>query len=117
MVQLQRTVEDSIPPPQGVVVVKAEVVDKRFHRVTVEWSLNGQPVPEWIEAFNRAVLAAGGFHRHVPSAYGRPMVMHDKTIVWAMFEADVQKAASFVDQAVARTNSQFDSLLDPVSEG
>src|ERR1700728_923117 len=111
MVQVQRTVEVAPPPAPTVVVVHVEVVAKRFHRITVEWGLNDQPPPEWIEAFGRAVVDGGGFLWHVPSAYGQPMVMSDATIVWCMFEKDAQMAASFVDRAVAGTNSRCS--LDP----
>jgi hypothetical protein len=109
MVQVQRTLEpeDSPAPAQTVVVVSVEVVGKRFHRITVEWGLDHQPLPEWTEAFGRAVVDAEGFLWHVPSAYGQPMVMNDATIVWCMFEKDAQMAASFVDRAVARANAEL----------
>jgi hypothetical protein len=111
MVQVQRAVEVASPPAPTVDVVKVEVVGKRFHRITLEWRLSHQPPPEWIEAFGRTVVDAEGFLWHVPSAYGQPMVMNDATIVWCMFEKDAQTAASFVDRAVAGTNSRCS--LDP----
>ena len=97
-------------------LIRVEVVGKRFHRITVEWTLNDWPSPCWIEAFKDAVRDLGELHLHVPSAYGQPMVMHDKTIVWAMFEADVQAAAALVDVAVVRANARFDVLAESPSD-
>jgi hypothetical protein len=116
MVQVQRTLENPPPPAPTVVVAKVEVVGKRFHRITVEWSLNHRPLADWIEAFGRAVVDGEGFLWHVPSAYGQPMVMNDATIVWCMFEKDAPAAASFVDRAVARANSQLVGSIHPDPE-
>jgi hypothetical protein len=49
----------------------------------------------------------------VPSAYGQPMVMHDKTIVWAMFEADGKGPASLIGRAVDGANAQCDVVAEP----
>jgi hypothetical protein len=111
MAQLRATGDGSYA---AIVVRNIQVVGKRFHRVTIEWTLSGQPVSGWIEAFDSALGSAGGFRSHVPSAYGRPMVMRDKTIVWAMFEADAQMAVSLVKRAVSHANAQFDGLLEPI---
>ena len=116
MVQLQEDVGNPIPSAQKMVLMKVEVVAKRFHRITVEWTLNDWPSPCWIEAFKGAVHDLGDVRLHVPSAYGQPMVMHDKTIVWAMFEADGQAAASLVDLAVDGANAQCDVVAQPPSD-
>jgi hypothetical protein len=116
MVQVQRKPKDPLRPARTVVVANVEVVGKRFHRITLEWSLSHQPPPEWIEAFGRTVVDGEGFLWHVPSAYGPPMVMNDATIVWRMFERDAQMAASFVDRAVARANSHLNGLIDQDAE-
>ena len=113
MVQLQEAVgSETIPRVQRIEVAKFEVVNKRFHRVTLQWNLNCPPTPEWVAAFGSAVVAGEGFLWHVPSAYGQPMVMHDQTIVWAMFETEATRAAKFVTRSIARANSQFDDPPD-----
>jgi hypothetical protein len=105
------TVEES-PRLQKVAVLKIQVVGKNYHRVTVEWTLDGRPIKEWIDAFNDSMLAAGGYRSFVPSAYGRPLLMDDGTIVWAMFETDMQTAVSYVEQVVAHTNAELDGLVE-----
>jgi hypothetical protein len=107
MVQIQVSA-DECPKVERVVLVETEVVGKRFHRLTLEWKLNGQPVEGWIRVFNHSVTSGEGFHWHVPSAYGQPMVMQDATIVWALWERDAAAAAAFVEQAVEGANTEFE---------
>jgi hypothetical protein len=115
MVQLQPRVGEQ-PKVKKVVLLETEVVGKRFHRLTLEWKLSGQPAEEWIRAFNRSVTSDEGFHWHVPSAYGQPMVMQDATIVWALWESDAVAAASFVEHAVKRTNAECDEVSGSPTE-
>jgi hypothetical protein len=117
MVHIQGNPEESLGPAASVAVANIEVVGKRFHRITLGWRLSHQPPPEWIEAFGRTVADAEGFLWHVPSAYGQPMVMNDATIVWCMFEKDAPTAATFVDRAVTRANSQVDGVIHADAEG
>lgn len=107
MVQLQRATEQSHPLIDKVAVTEVQVVGARPPRITVQWRLSDQPQTRWIEAFGQSIDEAGGFGPHVPTAYGQPMVMRDATIVWCMFEADAQRAATFVDRVVNRTNSRL----------
>jgi hypothetical protein len=102
----QEDVGKSITSPQKMALLRVEVVGKRFHRITVEWTLNDWPSAVWIEAFKDAVGDVGDVHLHVPAL--RATDGDDKTIVWAMFEADVLAAASFVGRAVVCADAQCD---------
>ena len=98
-------------------VLNARVVVARPRRVTIEWVLNTEPAPDWIAGFESASLADGGVRSLVNSAYGRPIVMRGRTIVWAVSEADVQTAVSFVEQAVAHANALLSDVDDPTVTG
>jgi hypothetical protein len=98
---------------QEVTVVNITLADLQVHRVTIEWFLDRQPDAEWIEAFDDTVLNKRVMRAFVPSAYGRPMVMHDATIVWAVRIGDVRCSLALVEKSVVYANAGVRGTLVP----
>ena len=117
MVQVSDIRADDGEVTDQVVIERIHFVESRSHRVTVEWVLEAQPAAVWTEAFDATVREDGVLRSFVPSAYGRPMVMHDCTIVWAVAPADLQSSLDFVEQTVAHANARLEGLAAQPAAG
>jgi hypothetical protein len=53
------------------------IVRGRPHRFTLEWVLDEQPTPGWIDRFQSAIVAMVGPERPVSRAYGLPIVLQE----------------------------------------
>jgi hypothetical protein len=87
-------------------LTRVAVTQARSGRVTIEWTLDGVPTPEWIELFD-AASGRTDFRATVPSAYGRPLVMLDGVVIWSVTEDQVRAALSVVAQALAATDREL----------
>jgi hypothetical protein len=109
MVRPEATTER--PPLEAVAVLKTRLVGARARRVSIEWVLNSQPAPAWIGAFEEAIAVHEPGRSMVDSAYGRPLVMPDETIVWSVIDTEMRSAVLAVESAVLSANSSLDSAL------
>jgi hypothetical protein len=73
--------------------------------------LNDHPSPRWIAAFDAAITAHQCGHA-VDSAYGRPLVTLDGTIVWSVIETEMRSAVSAVEVAVSDVNLHLVEISD-----
>lgn len=76
----------------------------------MEWVLTGEPVPEWVEAFDYAWRTDPRDSTRVTSGYGGPMVLQDRRIVWAVSATDLRTAVFSVERAVSFANLHFGSF-------
>jgi hypothetical protein len=110
MRQSETTVE--VPPSESITVVDTRLVGSRSHRISIEWVLNERPSPAWIAAFNAAV-AEQQRGNTVESAYGRPLVMLDRTILWAVIESEMRAAVIAVGLAMSYANLHIGEVPGP----
>jgi len=94
-----------------ITVENVTLVDLNLYRVTLEWSLDRQPDSHWIEAFNDLVRVNGVMRDCVRSAYGRPIVTLDATIVWAARIGDVKSSLAIVEKLIENANARVRGLL------
>jgi hypothetical protein len=93
-------------------VTRVTVTQARSGRVTLEWTLDGAPTPEWVEVFDQASERAE-FRRWVPSAYGRPLVVLEGVVIWSVIADQVPAALGLVDRALADTNQRLTGARHP----
>ena len=91
---------------KGPSIARVTIASARLGRVTLEWVLSSKPTHEWIGVFD-SLSADNDFRRTVESAYGRPLVMLDGTILWSMITAEAQAAIEFVEMNVARASTMI----------
>lgn len=94
-------------------VTRVTVIQARSGRVTLEWTLDGAPTPEWVEAFDAASEQAD-FRRWVPSAYGRPLVVHEGVLIWSVAEDQVPAAMGLVERALAEAQQHLSGYRHPL---
>jgi len=101
-----------VPPSGLITVVDTRLVGSRSHRIGIEWVLDQRPGPAWIAAFNAAMTEPqrGDI---VDSAYGRPLVMLDRTILWAVIESEMRAAVVAVGLAVSYANLHVGEVHGP----
>ncbi len=93
-------------------MVDTRLVGSRSRRVAIEWVINERPTPGWIAAFNAAITDQSG-GSFIDSAYGRPLVMLDRTILWAVIESEMRAAVIAVGQAISYANMHPVEVLGP----
>ena len=87
-------------------LVRVSVAESRTWRVTIARTLDSEPTNEWIAIFD-SLSADADFRRTDESAYGRPLVLRDKSITWSVRDSEVRAAISFVERGVASANDRF----------
>jgi len=90
--------------------VRVSIVEVRPGRVTIEWTLNCQPSAEWIAVFD-ALSADADLRSTVESAYGRPLVMRDGSIIWSVRDSEVRAAISLVQLGVTSANDRLSAEI------
>jgi hypothetical protein len=110
--------DDDTMLPAGTVearsLTRVAVTQARSGRVTIEWTLDGQPAPEWIEVFD-AASERTDFRATVSSAYGRPLVMLDGVVIWSVTEDQIRAALRVVADALADTDREFRRRRPPLA--
>jgi hypothetical protein len=91
-------------------LVRVSVVESRPGRVTIEWTLDCQPTLGWIAVFD-SLGADTDLRSTVESAYGRPLVMQNQTIVWSVRDPEVRAAISFVELGVTIANDRLSAAI------
>lgn len=91
-------------------LVRVSIFEARPGRVTIEWTLNCQPSAEWIAVFD-SLSADSDLRSTVESAYGRPLVMRDKSIIWCVHDSEVRAAISLVELGVTSANDRLDAAM------
>jgi hypothetical protein len=91
---------------QEPALVRVSIVESRPGRVTVEWTLDCQPTVGWIVVFD-SLSADTDLRSTVESAYGRPLVMQNQTIIWSVRDSEVRAAISFVELGVTIANDRL----------
>ena len=91
---------------QEPTLIRLSVAEARPGRVTIEWTLSCEPTDEWIAAFD-ALSADSDLRSCVESAYGRPLVMRDKSIIWSVRDSEVRAAISLVELGVASASDRL----------
>jgi hypothetical protein len=99
---------------RAVSVVGVVILDRHFHRVTIEWSFDRQPDAHWVAAFNETAHTRGVMRSFVPSAYGTPMVLDNSTLVWSVKRGDLKASVAFVERAIAEANATVSSKVVPL---
>jgi hypothetical protein len=91
-------------------LVRVSIIESRPGRVTIAWTLNCEPTVEWIAVFD-SLSADSDLRGTVDSAYGRPLVMRDQSIIWSVRDSEVRAAISFVELGVTSTNDRLSAEI------
>ena len=94
---------------------RVAITQARSGRVTVQWTLDGMPTPEWIEVFD-AASERTDFRSSVPSAYGHPLVVPEGVIIWSVTEDQVRAAMRVVEEALADTDRELRERRHPLAD-
>jgi hypothetical protein len=95
----------TVPMPA---LVRVSVAEGRPGRVTITWTLDSEPTSEWIAVFD-SVSTDPDIRNTVESAYGRPLVLRDLSIIWSVRDSEVRAAIAFVELAVTSANDRIEA--------